>query len=117
MQLHILNYDVELRSNAEANIQQAFVDILDNDVIKPLVSSKASWGLLVRADNLIMGPSGRKRKMRQGNGLRKISTDLLRTMPNMQRTQSRCSSRHTSRNITLGNMFTLLALYKSLKTF
>ena len=115
--MHILDYNVEPRSTAEANIQQAFLDILDKDVIKPLVSLKASRGLFVRANNLIIGPSGRKRKIRQGNGLRRISRDLLRTMPILQRTQSRCASKHTSRNITLGNMFTLPAFYKFLKTF
>lgn len=55
--MHILNYGLELRSIAEANIQQAFVDILDNDVINPLVSLKASQGLFVHVDNLIMWPS------------------------------------------------------------
>ena len=81
--MHILNYGLELRSIAEANIQQAFVDILDNDVIKPLVSLKASQVLLVRVDNLTIGLSGRKRKIRQGSEYRKISTDLLRPTPIM----------------------------------
>jgi len=35
---------------AEANTQQAFVDILDNDVIKPLANLKASQELLVWAE-------------------------------------------------------------------
>ena len=70
--MHILNYDVELRSIAESNIQQAFVDILDNEVIKPLASLKASRGLLVRANNLIIGLSGRKR----------IEEDLKRSAAN-----------------------------------
>jgi hypothetical protein len=108
MRLHILNYGLELRSIAEANIQQAFVDVLDNDVINPLVSLKASQGLFVYVDNLRMiGPSGRKREIRRESGWRKISRDLLRTMPIMRRAQSRFYSRRTSRNITLGNMFTL----------
>jgi hypothetical protein len=108
MRLHILNYDLELRSIAEANVQQAFVDILDNDVINPLVSLKVSQGVFVHVDNLIMiGPSGRKREIKRESGWRRISRDLLQIMPIMQRTQSRFYSRHTSRNITLGNVFTL----------
>jgi hypothetical protein len=107
MRLHILNYDLELRSIAEANVQQAFVDILDNDVINPLVSLKVSQGVFVHVDNLIMiGPSGRKREIKRESGWRRISRDLLQIMPIMQRTQSRFYSRHTSRNITLGNVLT-----------
>ena len=66
MRMHIINYGLKLRSITEANIQQGFVDILGNDVIKPLVSLKASQGPLVRADSLTIGLSGRKRKIRQG---------------------------------------------------
>ena len=49
MRLHILNYSLELRSIVEANIQQAFVDILDNDVIDPLVSLKVSQDLFIHS--------------------------------------------------------------------
>ncbi len=42
MRLHILNCGLEPTAVAEANTQQAFVDILDNDVIKPLTTLKAS---------------------------------------------------------------------------
>ena len=82
MHLHILNYGLELRSIGEANIQQAFVDILDNDVINPLVSLKASQGLFVHGQPY-NGAIGRKREIRRESELRKISTDLLRTMPIM----------------------------------
>ncbi|KAH8994650.1 hypothetical protein EDB83DRAFT_2559309, partial [Lactarius deliciosus] len=49
---------------AEADAQQAFVDILDNDVIKPLTNLKASQELLVLAEIpvLIIGyPKGNRR--------------------------------------------------------
>ncbi|KAI9433279.1 hypothetical protein H4582DRAFT_998078 [Lactarius indigo] len=48
----------------EANTQQAFVDILDNDVIKPLTSLKASRELLVwpEISVLMIGyPKGNRR--------------------------------------------------------
>jgi len=75
---------------AEVNTQQAFVDVLDNDVIKPLAMLKASQELLVWAEILvlILGSSGRKRKIRQESRLRKISRTPPRNMPTMQRTQS-----------------------------
>lgn len=75
---------------AEANTQQAFADILDNDVIKPLAMLKASeepffW---VKISVLTMGSLKRKRKTRQESELRKISRVLPRIMPTMRRTQS-----------------------------
>ena len=42
MRLHILNSDLGLTGFAEVNTQQAFVDVLDNDVIKPLTALKVS---------------------------------------------------------------------------
>ena len=42
MRLHILHCGLEPTGVAEANTQQAFVDILDEDVIKPLVAFKVS---------------------------------------------------------------------------
>ena len=80
MRLYILNYSLELRSIVEADIQQTFVDILDNDVINPLVSLKVSQDLFIQVEDPIIGPSDRKREIGQESGSRKISTDLLRTM-------------------------------------
>lgn len=42
MRLHSLDRVLELTGVPEANTQQAFVDILDNDVIKPLETLKVS---------------------------------------------------------------------------
>ena len=42
MRLHSLGRVLELTGVPEANTQQAFVDILDNDVIKPLETLKVS---------------------------------------------------------------------------
>jgi len=55
---------------AEANAQQAFVDVLDIDVIKPLSALKASHEHLVRdwIPVLMIGRSGRKQKIRQESG-------------------------------------------------
>jgi hypothetical protein len=110
MCLHGLSFSLRPTDTAEANTQQAFVDILDNDVIKPLVTFKVSEYDLVWAEIsvLIIGRSDRKLKMRQESGLREISSIPPRSMPIIQRTQFRSSNRHISRNITLGNMFTLL---------
>jgi len=54
MRLHILNYGLEPTVIAEANTQQAFVDILDNDVIKPLSAFKVSQEHLVRSGNPVL---------------------------------------------------------------
>ena len=43
MRLHILDRVLERPGVAEANTQQTFVDILDNDVIKPLKTLMVSW--------------------------------------------------------------------------
>jgi hypothetical protein len=61
MHLHILNCGLEPIAIAEANNQQAFVDILDNDVIKPLTRQKVSQEHLVRAGISVLriGRSGR----------------------------------------------------------
>jgi len=48
MHLHILNCGPEPTAVAAANTQQAFLDILDNNVIKPLGTLKASQELLGR---------------------------------------------------------------------
>ncbi len=40
--MHILNCDLEPTAVAEARTKQAFVDILDNDVIRPLTTLKVS---------------------------------------------------------------------------
>ena len=42
MPFHILNRVLELIAVAEASAQQTFVDVLDNDVIKPLRTLKIS---------------------------------------------------------------------------
>ena len=47
--MHILKCGQEPTAVAEANTKQAFVDILDNDVIKPLTTWKVSQEDLVRA--------------------------------------------------------------------
>jgi len=49
MHLHILICGLEPTAIAEANTQKAFVDFLDDDVIKPLRTLKASQELLVRS--------------------------------------------------------------------
>jgi hypothetical protein len=46
---HILDRVLGPISFSEANTQQAFVDILDNDVIKPLKSLKVGQAWFVRA--------------------------------------------------------------------
>ena len=48
MHLHILDRVLEPTGVAEANTQQAFVDILDNDVIKPLKTLKVSHAWFTR---------------------------------------------------------------------
>ncbi|KAH9017672.1 hypothetical protein EDB85DRAFT_2015103, partial [Lactarius pseudohatsudake] len=48
MHLHTLNCGLRLTAVAEASTQQAFVDIVDNDVIKPLRTLKVSQKHLVR---------------------------------------------------------------------
>ncbi len=97
MRLHVLNCGLEPTAVAEANTQQAFVDILDNDVIKPLSVLKVSQEHFIRAGIpvLIIGRSGRNRKMKQESGLRMISKNPPLSMLIMQRTESRGSSRHT----------------------
>jgi hypothetical protein len=61
--LHILQCVREPTAVAEANTKQAFVDILDNDVIEPLTTFKVSQVDLVRAGIpvLITGRTGRFR--------------------------------------------------------
>ena len=49
MILRILNGDLELKGFTEVNTQQAFVDILENDVITPLTRLKVGQEDLVRA--------------------------------------------------------------------
>ncbi len=97
MRLHILDCGLGPTAIAEANTQQAFVDILDDDVIKPLSALKVSQEHLIREGIpvLIIGRCGRKRKMRQESGLKMISINRPRNMPIMQRTECRGSSRHT----------------------
>ena len=82
MRLHILNRGLEPTSIAEANTQQTFVDILDSDVIKPLRILKVSQEGLTLAEIpvLMIGLSGRNRKMRQESGSRKISKNPLLSM-------------------------------------
>ena len=40
--LHALNFDLEPTAVAEANTQQAFLDMLENDVIRPITTFKVS---------------------------------------------------------------------------
>ena len=49
MRLYILNGDLEPTGFTEVDTQQAFVDILENDVIKPLMKMKVGQGDLFRA--------------------------------------------------------------------
>ena len=49
MRLYILNGDLEPTGFTEVDIQQDFVDVLDNDVIKPLMKLKVGQGHLFRA--------------------------------------------------------------------
>jgi len=97
MRSYILYCGLEPTAVAVANTQQAFVDVLDNDVIKPLATLKVSQEHLVQAGVpvLIIGPSRRNRKVGQESGLRAISKDPPQSMLTMQRTQFRSSSRHT----------------------
>src|SRR6266404_2751621 len=54
--------------------------------------------------------------MRQESGSRKISRNQQRCMQIMQRMKSRSSNRHTSRNITLSSMLSLLTCRNVLRT-
>ena len=119
MPLFILNCSLEPKAATEANIQQAFVNILDDDVINPLRTLKVSQEHFIQEGipALIIGRSGRKRMMRRESALKKVSRNPPRHMPVMQRTQSRSSSRHSRRNTTLGNVHTLLRFRNVLKTF
>ena len=77
MGFHILNCGPEPIAVAEANIQQAFVDILNNEVIRPLVSLEVSQGLLVH-----MAPCSDNRTVRKGKGVqtrKQIEEDLNRS--------------------------------------
>jgi hypothetical protein len=51
---HVLICELVLTGVAEANTQQAFVDILDNDVIKPLQILKVSEKDLVLVGNPVL---------------------------------------------------------------
>ncbi len=97
MRLHILDCGLGPTAIAEANTQQVFMDILDNDVIEPLSALKVSQEHLIREGIpvLIRGRSGRKRKMRQESGLKMISINRPRNMLIMQRIECRSCSRHT----------------------
>ena len=82
MYLHILNRGLESTKIAEANTQQTFVDMLDNDVIIPLRVLKVSQEYPTLAEILVLmiGKSGRNRQKRQENGSRKISKNPLLSM-------------------------------------
>ena len=97
----ILKCGLKLTDITETNAQQAFVDILENDVIIPLVRLNVSEELLLQEDIpvLIIGWSQRHRMMWQESGSRKISRNLLLSTLITQRTISR------SRNTALGNTF------------
>ena len=88
--LHFLHFHSRLTTEAEANAQQAFVDILDNDVIKPLVLLKASEEPFILAEITLLttGSPNRKRKTGKGSESGKISRFLPRNMQTMRRTQS-----------------------------
>jgi hypothetical protein len=86
MRLNILNFGPEPTAVAEANAKQAFVDILDIDVIKPLATFKVNetrshLGMHL-SDNR---RPGRKPQMRQESELREISRNPPRSMLIMQR--------------------------------
>ena len=49
MKLRILNGNMELKGFTEVDTKQAFVNILDDDVIKPLTRLKVGQEYLVRA--------------------------------------------------------------------
>jgi hypothetical protein len=76
-------------TEADTDTQQAFVDILDNDVIKPLEMLKASSPFVSAESSILtIGSLKRKQKIRQGSKLRKISRIPPRNTPIMRRTQS-----------------------------
>jgi hypothetical protein len=54
MRLCLLKCGLKPTDITEANTQQAFVDILDNDVIIPLIRLKVSEELLLREDIAIL---------------------------------------------------------------
>jgi hypothetical protein len=64
MPLNILNFDLEPTSIAEVNAKRAFVDILDNGIIKPLATFKVyeNISFVCPSDNR---RPGRKQKMIQ----------------------------------------------------
>lgn len=106
--MHIFCGGQDPTSVTEADTQQAFVDILDNDVIKPLRTLKVNHEHLVRDDIsvLIIRRSERNLKIRQESGLKEISRNPPRSMQIMLRVKFR-SSMHTRRKITLGNILIL----------
>ena len=73
---------MEFTKIAEANTQQTFVDILDNDVIIPLKVLKVSQENLTLAEILVVmiGKSGRNRQLRQESESRMISKNPLLSM-------------------------------------
>ena len=50
MHFYVLNYVLEPTAVVEASTQQGFIDILDDDVIKPLRAMKVSQHCLVQAE-------------------------------------------------------------------
>ena len=91
---YTLNGGLELTGIAEADTRQAFMDILDKDVIEPLT------GMKVRQDRAFYvgipnkGRSGRKAELKQERRWTIVSQQPPRTMLILRRTQSRISSRH-----------------------
>ena len=68
--LQFLHFHSRLTTEAEANAQQAFVDILDNDVIKPLVLLKASEEPFILAEITLLttgSPIGNGRPEKEAN--------------------------------------------------
>jgi hypothetical protein len=118
MRLNILNFGPEPTVVAEANAQQAFVDILSVDIIKPLATFKVNE----QESHLGMHLSdnrqpGRKPQIRQESELRRISRCPPRCLLIMLRIESWSSKRHTSSNITLGNMLAPTMTFSVLRTF
>jgi hypothetical protein len=118
MRLDILNCQCcpEPMAVAEANAQQAFVDVLDTGVISPLATFKVNESLLGvhLSDNR---RTGRKPQRGQERELKETSRYPLRSMLIMLRIEYRSSKRHTSRNITLCNTHSLMVAFVVLRTF
>ena len=79
--MHILNCGLEPTAVAEANTQQAFVDILDNDVIKPLKNVEGKLGTS-RSGGQPCSDNGIIRKETEDRTRKRIEEDLNKSAAN-----------------------------------